>query len=156
MYGLFIAIGLILSFAFADESMVDGKTWVVKLLRVIGIACAITLAVLWYLPPVSTNDTLNLVALSNHTQTQGQFFLGSGQIGSQSVVTFAYQATPVITKLATVPVDNNTEFIFTDEAPKAIRHEKYKQGFRDFGEVWYTFYIPKGSIAQQYNVDVSK
>lgn len=106
-------------------------------------------------PVIHNEKTYNLIALPTNSTIEGSFFIGSGNIRGINVNTFAYKEGEII-RLKNVEMCEDDEYIYTDRPPKAIVHMCYKRLFSNITRYYCTFYIPAGSVKQQYNIDVSQ
>ena len=114
----------------------------------------LTILMFVYDANINTTEEWKLVALSNNTRVDGKvsggLFVISGYIKEESVCKFAYVDNETGSmRIKTIPLTENEEFIYTNEVPRVLctRRGNGKH---------YTFYVPEGSIAQQYNIDVGK
>ena len=128
--------------------------WNIVLPIIITILC-IGFIVLMAIMPQSAPEEWSLVALGNDTRTEGEMsgglFIVSGYLKEGNVCTFAYVDNENGSiHVKTIPLTEYEEFIYTNEAPHVVLNPGTGQGS------YYTFYIPEGSVKQQYNIDVSK
>ena len=105
-----------------------------------------------------------LVALSTGAETEGRFFLGSGQIGEKPVYTYMYPSEGGA-RMSTVDADKTVVYeIDDDTAPRIeVWHKQsditpdisfVKSNLWVSGATLYQVYVPEGSIWQGYSVDV--
>ena len=110
----------------------------------------IFLMIISYFTPLVTKEVkYDLVALSGNSAYNGQFFLGTGRVGNELQGTFAYKQDNII-RLKTVPISEKDQFIYTSESPKVIIYIRDKKLWK--ATSYCKFYIPEGSIKQNFNI----
>lgn len=149
---MLLALGVaIILFALLNIS-VGEQTKLETILIIVGICLIVGMLTQ---PVIREDKTYNLVALANKSSIEGSFFICSGIVRDISINTFAYKEGEVI-RIKNVEMSERDEYIYTDNPPKAIVHWRYKRLFGDVAKYYCTFYIPPGSVKQQYDIDITK
>ena len=106
-------------------------------------------------------DESSIIALNDSTGVSGQFFLGSGTVDSEQVYNYAYKdgdEIKVDTKKCNVSSIKYTNDNYKVETYRGkLNSTVYNVLF--FGllkpeKEKYIFYVPKGSVSENYNVDL--
>ena len=129
----------------------------------VGILVAFILSAVWEDAPVeiTTSTDYEIVALQDNLGLQGQFFLGSGYIDNE--LSYAYMRYVDGCGYKAETVDASNAYIeFTDEQPYvSLVTYQFKDQWRNYFTIPYNyedifFYIPEGSILQNYNIDLKQ
>ena len=127
----------------------------------VGILVAFILSAVWEDAPVeiTTSTDYEIVALQDNLGLQGKFFLGSGYIDNE--LSYAYMQYVDGCGYKAKTVDASNAYIkFTDEQPYvSLVTYQFKDQWRNYFTIPYNyedifFYIPEGSILQNYNIDL--
>lgn len=115
-----------------------------------------------------THTKTQLVALGDSGDMQGQFFLGSGNIGTEEYYKFYYNLPDGGNKFGKIPAENVT--VYEEERKDGFLDKIQKvnsdsgqlislvlgKDLRDIvGGVKYEIHIPKGSVNRKFNVDLN-
>ena len=104
------------------------------------------------------SEAKEIVALKDNNAVGGQFFLGTGRIGSHPCY---YYVSEDEHGLRMQHIDaNNTYIIYSDENPRVERYESV--GFNRRLLSWlaipaysyYVVYVPEGTITSEYTIDL--
>lgn len=131
---------------------------------VMGFMVAMMAGLIFYSGHVTVERTVRLESLQDGSSVRGSFFLGSGVIDEVSVFTWYEQPQPGSYRQARADADSSTVH-YTDGAPRYIVHIEQIEGGSFWG-TWgfrgdsgdevnrtYDFYVPKGSVKSQYELD---
>ena len=103
-----------------------------------------------------------LKAIAAGDSVHGEFFLGSGSIDGKPVIKYATTDEHGAVRIAQVDADR--AFIYED-APEGTAHMTADLHWKSKPALWdgksgeitlYAFHIPKGSVVENYKVDISK
>lgn len=117
-------------------------------------------AVGWlFFEPVSYTQTETpLIALKDNSTIDGSFFLGCGNIGSETQYSYAID-TEFGIEIKTLSANEKIYFKYDEGTPALIKSEPVYSTLAEWLSVpydrpVYTFRIPEGSIINEYQVDL--
>ena len=129
----------------------------------VGILVAFILSAIWEDAPVEiiTSTDHEIVALQDNLELKGSFFLGSGYVDNELSYAYMRYVDGCGYKIETVDA-SNAYVEFTDKQPYvSIVSYQFKDKWRNYFTVPYNsgdafFYVPEGSILQNYNIDLKQ
>ena len=138
-----------------------GSAGLAFMVFLVGFLIALVLSVAWEDAPVEIISSTDhkIVALQDNFGLEGNFFLGSGYVDDELSYTYMHYVEGCGYKAETVDA-SNAYIEFTDEQPYvSIVRYQFKDGWRNYFTIPYNsgdafFYIPEGSILQNYNIDL--
>ena len=112
-----------------------------------------------FFEPVSYTQTETpLVALKDNSAINGSFFLGCGNVGSETQYSYAID-TEFGIEIKTLSANEKIYFKYDEGTPALIKSEPVYSTLAEWLSVpydrpIYTFRIPEGSIINEYQVDL--
>ena len=125
------------------------------------ILIMLVISMMWSEKPVEKkySNEYDIVALQDNLGAAGNFFLGSGYIDNELSYTYMHYVEGCGYKAETVEA-SNAYVEFTDEQPYvSVVKYRFKDNWRNYITIPYNsedifFYVPEGSILQNYNIDL--
>lgn len=100
---------------------------------------------------------LNIVALADATHTEGRFYLFGGSIESEPVYRYYYRSNGGY-KMGWKPVGSSLIIESETETPRYDKIEEVREtdwwGFESTQETRYIFYVPPGTVTNDFNLDL--
>lgn len=129
---------------------------------ILGLAIGMTISL--FIPAISKVETktYNMAAIQDNSSVKGSFFLGSGSINGTMKYVYYYMEDSNSYRMNQVDYDK-AKVIYSSEPPKVIIYHltedvntlrsKFNTGGLLRETEWYEFYIPKGSIQNNFTLD---
>lgn len=129
----------------------------------IAFSCIITFTVgcligCFFEPVSYTQTETPLIALKDNSTINGSFFLGCGSVGSETQYSYAVN-TEFGIEIKTLPADEKIYFKYDEGTPALITSKPVYSTLAEWISIpddptIYTFRIPKGSIINEYEIDL--
>ena len=156
-----VGLATLLWFIIAEGDVVEGIVGFLGsafLVLIIGVVFYSILGECFTTDTVYETETHPLLALSDHTNTSGHFFLGTGTIKESQQYFFVEQLNETDYQKSNVPCDKSI-LRFSSEP----RIERIKCGnssaiinfFFDTSRMMYYIYIPPDSVVYQFSIDLN-
>lgn len=138
-----------------------GSSGIAFLVFLASFLIALVISMMWSEKPVEkeSSNEYDIVALQDNLGAAGNFFLGSGYIDNELSYTYMHYVEGCGYKAETVEA-SNVYVEFTDEQPYvSVVKYRFKDNWRNYITIPYNsedifFYVPEGSILQNYNIDL--
>lgn len=142
---------------FLASAIISAVAWVVVALGVVGIIAGATGK-----PEVVNTDKAPLTALNTGTDISGRFFLGTGSINGEPSFTYVFEQEDGGFQLSSANAIQSSVYEVDDATPH-VEIDNYRLKPNEFWSPmsWmfninydsiYRFYVPKGSVLQNYQV----